>query len=156
MGDSEQKLAAAEGTWAYHTVQHNQTFRSTDCTSKLVQKCFEPKFSTARTKTEAIVCNVLAPYAMEELECDLECANFVSIFTGSSIHNSIKMFPVLVRYFKPTSSVHVKILEMTNDVIVRPILYRLYNVYSKLLELLMIIGEYNQYSQSFVAKCCCI
>ena len=40
MGDTEQKLAAAEGTWAYHTVQHNQSFRSTDCTSKLVQKCF--------------------------------------------------------------------------------------------------------------------
>ena len=36
MGDSEQKLAAAEGTWVY------QSFRSTDCTSKLVQKCFEP------------------------------------------------------------------------------------------------------------------
>jgi|SRR6218665_1878680 len=114
MGDSEQKLAAAEGTWAYHTVQHNQSFRSTDCTSKLVQKCFEPKFSSARTKTEAIVCNVLAPYAMEELECDLECTNFVSIFTDSSNHNSIKMFPVLVRYFKLTSGVHVKILEMTN------------------------------------------
>ena len=31
MGDSEQKLAAAEGTWAYHIVQHNQSFRSTDC-----------------------------------------------------------------------------------------------------------------------------
>jgi len=69
MGDSEQKLAAAEGTWAYHTLQHNH-----NCTSKLVQKCFEPK-------TEAIVCNVLAPYAMEELECDLECANFMSIVT---------------------------------------------------------------------------
>src|SRR6218665_2499149 len=120
-------------------------------TSKLVQKCFEPKFSTARTKTEAIVCNVLAPYAMEELECDLECANFVSIFTDSSNPNSIKMFPVLVRYFKPTSGVHVKILEMTNDVIVRPILYRLYNVYSKLLELLMIIGEI----QSVLTVICC-
>ena len=84
------------------------------CTSKLVQKCFEPKFSSARTKAEAIVCDILAPYGYEELECDLECANFVSIFTDSSNHNSIKMFPVLVRYFKPSSSVHIKILEMTN------------------------------------------
>ena len=42
MGDFEQKLAAAESTWAYHTLQYNQSLRSTDCTSKLVQKSFEP------------------------------------------------------------------------------------------------------------------
>jgi len=112
LGDSEQKLAAAEGLWSYHTVKHNQSFRSNDCTSKLVQKCFEPKFSCARTKAEAIVCNVLAPYALEQLESDLETVNFVTMFTDSFNHNSTKLFPVLVRYFNPTSGVHIKILEM--------------------------------------------
>ena len=50
LGPAEQRLAATEGAWAYHTVNHNQSFRSTDCTSKLVQKCFEPKYAFACTK----------------------------------------------------------------------------------------------------------
>jgi hypothetical protein len=111
-GDTELKLAAAEGCWAYHTVTHNQTFRSTDCTSKLIQRCFDNKYACARTKTEAIICNVLAPYSAEQVEKDLTAANFVSIYTDASNHKSIKLFPVLVRYFKPDSGIHVKILEM--------------------------------------------
>src|SRR5882757_2893349 len=54
LGSDEQKLAAAEGTFAYHTVQHNHSFRSMDCTSKLVKKIYDPKFAMARTKSEAI------------------------------------------------------------------------------------------------------
>lgn len=61
-------VAAAEGAWAYHTIQENHSFRSNDCTSKLIQTCFEPKFSCARTKTEAIVVNVLAPSSQDRLQ----------------------------------------------------------------------------------------
>lgn len=114
MGPAEQKLAATEGAWAYHTVNHNHSFRSTDCTSKLVQKCFEAKYGCARTKTEAIVSNVLAPFAAEELENDLKSVNYVTLFTDSSNHQSTKVFPILVRYFKPDAGVYVKILELTN------------------------------------------
>jgi hypothetical protein len=114
MGPAEQKLAATEGAWAYHTVNHNHSFRSTDCTSKLVQKCFEAKYGCARTKTEAIVSNVLAPFAAEELENDLQSVNYVTLFTDSSNHKSTKVFPILVRYFKPDAGVYVKILELTN------------------------------------------
>ena len=57
------KLAAAEGVFAYYTVKHNHSFRSMNCTTKLVKKLFDQKFSSARTKTEAIVSNVLAPYS---------------------------------------------------------------------------------------------
>ena len=38
-GKDEYSLAAAEGTYAYHTIRHNQSFRSMDCTSQLVRKC---------------------------------------------------------------------------------------------------------------------
>ena len=33
MGDKEKTLACQEGTLAYHTIQHNHSFRSMDCTS---------------------------------------------------------------------------------------------------------------------------
>ena len=62
----ELEIAAAEGVWAYHTVQENQSFRSNDCTSKIIKTCFDPIFSCARTKCEAIAVNVFAPYAEKE------------------------------------------------------------------------------------------
>ena len=37
-------LAAKEATFVYHTATHGQSFRSFDCTTKLVSKLFEPKF----------------------------------------------------------------------------------------------------------------
>jgi hypothetical protein len=57
----ELDLAAKEGTFAFHTVTHNQSFQSMDCTSTIMQKLFEPKFTCAETKVQAIVVNVLAP-----------------------------------------------------------------------------------------------
>lgn len=34
-GTNEKKLAVMEGTFAFHTIIHNQSFRSMDCTTKL-------------------------------------------------------------------------------------------------------------------------
>ena len=48
---SQRDLAAKEGTFAYHTVMHNDSFQSTDCTSKLIKKCFESQYVCARTKS---------------------------------------------------------------------------------------------------------
>ena len=36
--DQSLKLAAKEATFAYHTAIHGQSFKSSDCTSKLVSK----------------------------------------------------------------------------------------------------------------------
>ena len=47
-------LAAKEATFAYHTAIHGQSFRSSDCASKLVSKLFEPKFSLGKTKCEVL------------------------------------------------------------------------------------------------------
>lgn len=117
-------VAAAEGTWAYHTIQENHSFRSNDCASKLIQSCFEPKFSCARTKTEAIVLNVLSRTAIDILKNDLSNSNCVAISTDASNHGNKKIFPVLVRYFLPYEGIQVQILDLedqpgeTSDIIV--------------------------------------
>lgn len=59
--DKEQKLAADEGIFAYHTCKHNQSFNSMDCTSQLVRKLYEKKFTCGRTKTKSIITNVFLP-----------------------------------------------------------------------------------------------
>ncbi len=94
--DSE--LTAAEGTFAYHTVVHNQSFKSMDCTSKLIRKSFESKFTCNRTKSEAIIVNVLYNHAVEELNSELQLANYVSIFSDTSNHKDVKLFPVRIMY----------------------------------------------------------
>lgn len=59
--DSALQCAAKEATFAYHTAQHELSFKSSDCTSKLVEKLFDPEFSAARTKTEAVIVYVISP-----------------------------------------------------------------------------------------------
>lgn len=108
-------IAAAEGVWAYHTIQENHSFRSNDCASKLIQSCFEQKFRCARTKTEAIVVNVLARTAIEELEVDLGKSHCITILTDASNHGNTKIFPVLVRYFIPYDGIQVKILDLQDQ-----------------------------------------
>lgn len=108
-------IAAAEGVWAYHTIQENHSFRSNDCASKLIQSCFDQKFRCARTKTEAIVVNILAQTAIKELKDDLGKSNCISISTDASNHGSKKIYPVLVRFFQPYEGVQVKILDLQNQ-----------------------------------------
>lgn len=107
--------AACEGAWAYHVVNANNSFLSTDCTSNLFRECFGMKnFHSARTKTEAIVNNVIAPIGDSMLKEELSKCNFVTLTTDASNHGNIKMMPVMVRYFKPTEGVRVKMLEFTS------------------------------------------
>ena len=113
-GNKEKELAKAEGLWAFHTVSHNQSFISMDCTSKLIQKNFEPKFSCARTKCEAIVKNVIAPFSREIVKNELSNVNFVSLYSDASNHKEIKIFPTLVRYFNSKVGVTIKILDFTD------------------------------------------
>lgn len=52
------QIAACEGVWAYHVIQSNLSFRSAECSSKIIRSCFSMvKFSCARTKCEAIYYN---------------------------------------------------------------------------------------------------
>jgi hypothetical protein len=60
-------IALQEGTFAFHAVQHHQNFKSMDCSSSLIKKFFEPKFTCSRTEVEAIIKHVISPWAHEEV-----------------------------------------------------------------------------------------
>ena len=117
-GDSDEgfKLAAAEGLYAYHTVKHNQSFRSMDCTSGLIKKLFDKQFSCARTKAEAICTNVFSPYLLSELQKDLNNCSFISVATDSSNHTSTKLLglPVMVKFFDPKEGIKIRSIEFSN------------------------------------------
>lgn len=125
--DSDLMCAAKEATFSYHTAQHELSFKTSDCTSKLIKKLFDPKFSAARTKTEAIIVNVISPYIFNALLEDLNTVNFITITIDSSNRKDIKLTPIVVRYFTE-SGVHIKLLYFdevpgeTSDILVGHIL----------------------------------
>lgn len=102
--------ATKEATFAYHTAQHGLSFNVSDCTSKLVKTFFEPKFSGARTKTEAIMKNVRAPYIMKTVLKHLDEVNFITVTIDCSNRHEIKLTPICVRYFTLNEGVSVKLL----------------------------------------------
>lgn len=109
----EEEVAAAEGVMAFHAVKHNYSFRSMDCMSQVLKKVYDPAFCSARTKSQAIVENVLAKYAEEQLLKDLEKSTFISVYTDCSNHKDIKLCPILLRYFND-DGIQVKIVEMNS------------------------------------------
>lgn len=109
----EKKLAIAEGTMAFHTIKHNQSFRSMDCTSKIIRKLFDNSFACARTKCERIVVGVFQKFANNLLAIDLEQVKFLSILSDASNHKEIKLYPILVRYFNFENGVQNKILNLS-------------------------------------------
>lgn len=109
-------MAACEGVWAYHVVKSNHSFKSSDCASKIFRTCFAmQKFHCAHTKCEAIVTNVFAPFARDELKKDLLDRQFLTVSTDASNRASVKIMPVLVRYFVPTIGVRVKMLNLSSQ-----------------------------------------
>jgi hypothetical protein len=85
-----------------------------DCTSRIIQKLFEPKFTCAQTKVRAIVVNVLAPLSINQIREELEDAKVFSIMIDSSNRKHTKLVPILVCYFVPQQGVKMKILEFTH------------------------------------------
>ena len=106
--DAALALAAKESTFAYHAATHGQ---SSDCTSKLVSKLFEPKFSLGNTKCEAIVVNVIALMCTDQLYQQSDGINFVAVTIDASKMKEVKLVPIVVLYFLPESGVKVKLLE---------------------------------------------
>lgn len=86
-----------------HCIQqmHDISFKTSDCSSKLISKLFEPKFHLARTKCEAIITAVIAPMARDELHNELKKCNLLSISADTSNRCDVKLTPIVIRYLAP-------------------------------------------------------
>jgi hypothetical protein len=79
-----------EGAFAFHTVQHHQSFKSMDCSSGLIKKSFEPKFTCSRTEVEAIIEHVTSPWTYEEVTEEIKTTSFVTVLIDASNHGHVK------------------------------------------------------------------
>jgi hypothetical protein len=84
--DECKHIAAEAGLFAFHTIKHNHSFRSMDCTSSVIRRLHEEKFSCGRTKCESIVVNVLAPLAMQQILEELESVKYLTVMVNTSNH----------------------------------------------------------------------
>ena len=110
------KTAVAESTWAFHTVKHQQSFLSNDCTSHLFKTFFPgsdiaKKFASARTETKSIITGVLGPYAQKILFSELGTQPF-SVSVDASNHNQLKLFALVIRFFNAKVGVQVRLLNL--------------------------------------------
>jgi hypothetical protein len=81
--NSDLQCAAIEATFSYHTARHELSFNTSDCTSNLVKKLYDPKLSSARTKTEAIIVHVTSPFIFDNVLRPLENINYVTVSMDS-------------------------------------------------------------------------
>uniref|UniRef100_A0A1X7VI38 DUF4371 domain-containing protein n=1 Tax=Amphimedon queenslandica TaxID=400682 RepID=A0A1X7VI38_AMPQE len=67
----ESQVSLAEALWGSFTAEHNLAFALSDHATKLFVRMFPDseiaKFSSGRTKTTAVITNVLAPYTQQKL-----------------------------------------------------------------------------------------
>ncbi|KAJ3652186.1 hypothetical protein Zmor_018173 [Zophobas morio] len=114
--DSE-KVTIAEISKTFHTVKHGLSYLSSDCGNKLdgriyTDSAIASKIHLGRTKMEAIVRNVLAPYAIEMVTKELKEENLpFSISIDASNKGNRKFFPLAVRYFDRESGVKDGLLD---------------------------------------------
>ena len=111
------KMSAAEAVLAYHTAVHSLSFRSNECTNKLLTTIFPDseiakKISSSYTKSQAIICNVLAPNSVKELLRELG-DGYYSIATDASNHKELKNFPIIIRYLS-VDGLAIKLLDFAN------------------------------------------
>ncbi|GFT48251.1 uncharacterized protein NPIL_348451 [Nephila pilipes] len=104
--EGKKQLTVMEGTFAFHTIIHNQNFCSMDFKSKLLKKFHNAKVSGPGTKCEAIIKSVFKNYSDKILAEDLKNAAFVTVLFDASNHNEAKLYPILVRYYNVTKTNH--------------------------------------------------
>lgn len=115
---SEERLVTSfEVANVYHCCKHNLSYNSLDCGLKLISKGISdskiaPKISCGRTKSEAILINVLAPKMLEDVIGVLKNKSvFFSIQLDASNHKNRKMFPLCVQYFTVKDGIQNKIID---------------------------------------------
>ena len=115
----DERVAAVEGTLAFHTLKHHFSFRSTDCTTKLLSQLFSDsetakRISSAQTKTRAIAKHVIAPYCIQNVVDSVRQIPFLSVSTDGSNHGAIKLFPLVIQYFSSKDGRLTKLLYLDN------------------------------------------
>jgi hypothetical protein len=126
LGPSTDKATAAKFTKVYHTVQHELSYRSAECNTKLCQTVFSDsdivkKLSCGRTKAEAIVTGVLATASvddsleilhrnMTEIE-EEDLTLYFSIASDASNYGSSRMFPVAIQFWTPQDGMQNRVLD---------------------------------------------
>lgn len=110
-------VTAAELALTYHTIKHNLSYTSMDCTVKLnkiiyVNSSTATSIRLARTKMEALVTEVLGPYALQNVIDDLNSDNlYFCLQTDASNKKNIKLFPLVVQYFTAKNGIQSKLID---------------------------------------------
>lgn len=113
----KENVIAAELALTYHTVKHNLSYNSMDCTIKLnkiiyVNSSTATGIRLARTKMEALVTEVLGPYAIQNVIDDINTENlFYCLQTDASNKKNIKLFPLVIQYFTAKNGIQNKLLD---------------------------------------------
>lgn len=111
-----EKLTAAELALIYHTVKHNLSYNSMDCIKLnrmiYVDSSIATNIYLAKTKMEALVTEVLGPYAIQYLVDDLKTENlYFCLQTDTSNKKNIKLFSLVVQYFTAKNGIKNKLLD---------------------------------------------
>lgn len=94
---------------------HNHSFKSMTCTASLICQIYnEKKCTCAKTKTRDLIVNILAPCAIENTIEGLKKANYISVLVDAWNHKSVKLVPVIVRYFNPENGIKNNILDFSH------------------------------------------
>ena len=94
----------AEALWVNFTAEHNLAFALSDHATKLFAVMFPDsdiarKFASARTKTTAVVTNVLAPFVREKLIAAMKCRPFSLLFDEATDIGVVKSACMVIRIF---------------------------------------------------------
>jgi hypothetical protein len=88
-----------------HSVLSNSlSYQSVYCTSAIIRKLYEKKFTCLRTNCEPVVLNVLAAFSMQQMCEDLNSAKYSSLMMEIS-DKCMKFVPVLIRHFTPKKEI---------------------------------------------------
>lgn len=105
--EGEDLVTAAEVAHIFHSIKHHHSYNSLDCSMKLNSKLYKdshiaPKLSCGRTKSTAIVCNVLAKKALEIVLEELKRSDpplFFGLQTDTSNKKNMNVFLVSIQIF---------------------------------------------------------
>ncbi|MGH0158693.1 UNVERIFIED_CONTAM: hypothetical protein FKN15_055109 [Acipenser sinensis] len=118
--EEEDSVIASEISLVYHGVTHHHSYLSQDCGNKLYAKVFPDskitkKLHCGRTKSEAIVQNVLCPYAIESVVKEICDGKPFSLSLNATNKEHLKHFPVAVTYFTKDKGVKKGVVDFYED-----------------------------------------